>query len=241
MISSEIFLSAAGASFATITLGLAASRLSIARRSPTTLTLELVLKWMRLPARQAALVIGMLATVSGLCFAQIADDASSKGAPSGRDIAQPMVGAVNDDAPLMDDRREQAIEKLRQYVNGIEERRQALAGLSSSPPSAEGTGAAPLPDVETMIARLAKRLESDKGNVEGWRMLGWSYLRTDKFAQAASAYETALSLDPQNEAIKTALAEAREKVQATAVPSGTDIKASPDSPGAPVETSPAIR
>src|SRR5690349_13007110 len=37
-----------------------------------------------------------------------------------------------------------------------------------------------LPDVSTMIDRLAARLEQAPDDVRGWRMLGWSYFNTER-------------------------------------------------------------
>lgn len=53
-----------------------------------------------------------------------------------------------------------------------------------------------LPDVDTMISGLATRLASAPADVKGWRMLGWSYFNTGRFAEAAAAYRKALDLDP---------------------------------------------
>ena len=53
-----------------------------------------------------------------------------------------------------------------------------------------------LPDVNTMIERLAARLETSPEDLDGWRMLGWSYFHTGHFEQAATAYAKAVELDP---------------------------------------------
>jgi cytochrome c-type biogenesis protein CcmH len=45
--------------------------------------------------------------------------------------------------------------------------------------------AKPLPDVNTMIERLAARLETTPEDVKGWRMLGWAYFNTARYEQAA--------------------------------------------------------
>ena len=49
-----------------------------------------------------------------------------------------------------------------------------------------------LPDVNTMIERLAARLETTPEDIEGWRMLGWSYFHTARYEQAATAYARAV-------------------------------------------------
>jgi cytochrome c-type biogenesis protein CcmH len=86
-----------------------------------------------------------------------------------------------------------------------------------------------------MIAKLVARLEKDPSDVNGWKMLGWSYLNTDKPDEAAKAYESALKLQPDNMEIKKALERAKS-AQVAAVnppsdsmsqPTADDIK-SPD-------------
>lgn len=87
-----------------------------------------------------------------------------------------------------------------------------LNGSSAPAPAANMSGAAPaegaLPGVETMITRLAARLKTSPNDVEGWRMLGWSYFHTSRFAEAAKAYEQAVALAPGDSNLKSALAEA---------------------------------
>jgi cytochrome c-type biogenesis protein CcmH len=59
-----------------------------------------------------------------------------------------------------------------------------------------------------MIERLAQRLKTNPADPEGWRMLGWSYVSQERFAEAAEAYAKAIELNPGNGALKTARAEA---------------------------------
>jgi cytochrome c-type biogenesis protein CcmH len=59
-------------------------------------------------------------------------------------------------------------------------------------------GAHPNGDVASMIASLEASLKEAPGNAEGWRMLGWSYLQTERNADAATAYGRAVALDPRN-------------------------------------------
>jgi cytochrome c-type biogenesis protein CcmH len=65
-----------------------------------------------------------------------------------------------------------------------------------------------LPDVETMIARLANRLASEPDDAEGWRMLGWSYAHTEEPARAVDAYAKAISLRPDSAPFRSAYGEA---------------------------------
>jgi cytochrome c-type biogenesis protein CcmH/NrfG len=68
-----------------------------------------------------------------------------------------------------------------------------------------------LPDVSTMIERLAARLETAPDDVKGWRMLGWSYFHTERYQQAASAYARAVQLDPNSAELKSSYEEAKAK------------------------------
>jgi cytochrome c-type biogenesis protein CcmH len=69
----------------------------------------------------------------------------------------------------------------------------------------------PLPDVDTMIERLTARLETTPEDIEGWRMLGWSYFRTARYEQAATAYARAVELDPKSTELKGSYEEAKSK------------------------------
>ena len=68
-----------------------------------------------------------------------------------------------------------------------------------------------LPDVNTMIERLATRLETTPEDIEGWRMLGWSYFHTARYEQAATAYARAVELDPSSAELKLSYKEAKAK------------------------------
>jgi cytochrome c-type biogenesis protein CcmH len=68
-----------------------------------------------------------------------------------------------------------------------------------------------LPDVNTMIERLAARLETTPEDIEGWRMLGWSYFQTARYEQAATAYARAVELDPSSAELKLSYEEAKAK------------------------------
>jgi cytochrome c-type biogenesis protein CcmH len=65
-----------------------------------------------------------------------------------------------------------------------------------------------LGSVDEMIGRLIDRLNRSPNDPEGWRMLGWSYFNTDRFAQAASAYAKAIELSPQNADFRSSRGEA---------------------------------
>lgn len=83
--------------------------------------------------------------------------------------------------------------------------------VASLPAGAPAAGAA-LPDVDTMIERLARRLETTPNDPEGWRMLGWSYFETGKYPEAVKAYAKAVALAPRDAGFQSAYGEAQVKV-----------------------------
>ena len=72
-----------------------------------------------------------------------------------------------------------------------------------------------LPDVTTMIERLAARLETTPGDIKGWQMLGWSYFHTGRYDEAAKAYAKAVELDPNSAEIKLSYGEAKARASET--------------------------
>jgi cytochrome c-type biogenesis protein CcmH len=82
-------------------------------------------------------------------------------------------------------------------------------------PTSTPAGGRLLPDVTTMIERLAARLETAPGDIKGWRMLGWSYFHTGRYRQAATAYARAVELDPNSAELKASYEEAKAKSSET--------------------------
>jgi len=78
-------------------------------------------------------------------------------------------------------------------------------------PGAGPTAGAGLPDVDTMIERLAKRLEASPNDPEGWRMLGWSYFETQRYAESVKAYARAVALAAGDAGFQSAYGEAQVK------------------------------
>jgi tetratricopeptide (TPR) repeat protein len=165
----------------------------------------LIRRWIAASARTSGLALGLLAMIAISCFAIIGQfkeselqnahktsvgttALSGQGATSGSDD-----GSVN----------AEALEALRTYVDTIAPKRK----LSAAPPFVSEP--AQLADVDTMIARLAARLENQPEDIKGWKLLGWSYLNVDRPEEAASAYEKALKLEPSDVEIKKALTQAR--------------------------------
>jgi cytochrome c-type biogenesis protein CcmH len=76
----------------------------------------------------------------------------------------------------------------------------------SPAPTAAMSGAQPT--VDEVIDKLEARLKADPADAEGWRMLGWSYFQTERFAEAATAMKRATALDPDNAEYFSMLGEA---------------------------------
>jgi len=73
----------------------------------------------------------------------------------------------------------------------------------------------PLPEVNTMIERLAARLETTPNDIKGWQMLGWSYFNTARYEQAAAAYAKAVALDPNSAELRLSYEQAKAKATGT--------------------------
>lgn len=77
--------------------------------------------------------------------------------------------------------------------------------------SGRKTGGELLPDVETMIGRLAARLETTPGDISGWRMLGWAQFQLGRYEQAMAALEKAQALAPNSADLQAAIATVKAK------------------------------
>lgn len=62
--------------------------------------------------------------------------------------------------------------------------------------------------VESMVRQLAQRLEENPDDVEGWAMLGRSYMALQRYPESAQAWKRADELEPGNASILTNYAEA---------------------------------
>ena len=200
----DIFLSAVGASFASIALILVATRFLFRRRPGR--ALALTVRWLRLPIHRVASLVVALSIVAALCFAKIPDDCGAITPNASENAAVEIIKRSRQRCTELHRYTPtglRAISRVREW-NSNED-----TGVFRIPTFHHPLRTQNLPDVDTMIRRLAKRLETNSGNVDGWRMLGWSYLHTGKFSEAEQAYTTALSLDPKNAETEKALEQAR--------------------------------
>jgi cytochrome c-type biogenesis protein CcmH len=67
------------------------------------------------------------------------------------------------------------------------------------------------PTIDAMITGLVDRLKKSPNDPEGWRILGWCYFKTERFAEAASAYAKAVELRPGVASMRTSWGEALVK------------------------------
>ena len=75
------------------------------------------------------------------------------------------------------------------------------AALSGTPPvSTANTGNAGMTQqgIEANVAALAKRLEQNPNDADGWSMLGRSYLNLEKYREASDAYARAAAIKSQD-------------------------------------------
>jgi cytochrome c-type biogenesis protein CcmH len=71
-----------------------------------------------------------------------------------------------------------------------------------------------LPDVNTMVERLAARLQTAPGDAKGWRTLAWSYFHMGRYQEAVGAFAKAVELDPESAELKRSYEEAKAKASA---------------------------
>lgn len=86
-------------------------------------------------------------------------------------------------------------------------------GAEAAPSVAAAGG---MPDIDTMIDRLAARLSTSPQDIEGWQMLGRSYFHTARYEKAAAAFARAIELDPSSAELKRSLDEAKAKASESA-------------------------
>ena len=84
-----------------------------------------------------------------------------------------------------------------------------LAGPAAVPPPPSGSQVQPgAGEIASMIGQLEAKMAASPGDPEGWRMLGWSYFQTQRFAEAATAYGKAVKLAPTGPGFASAYGEA---------------------------------
>lgn len=72
---------------------------------------------------------------------------------------------------------------------------QALSPQAQAAPPSEDSH----PDLEALASSLAKKLQTDPANAQGWVMLGRTYRALERFADANQAYQKALALNADDD------------------------------------------
>jgi cytochrome c-type biogenesis protein CcmH len=96
---------------------------------------------------------------------------------------------------------------------------------TASAPAATQTQMPP-GDVNSAIAQLEAKLKDNPNDAQGWQMLGWALMQTQKFAEAAQAYARATQIEPKKADYWSSLGEARVLAGSGDVPA--DAKAAFD-------------
>ncbi len=94
--------------------------------------------------------------------------------------------------------------------------RPELGSMATAPGAvADATGPVAAPDeaqaageVAKLVGALEAKMKANPGDPEGWRMLGWSYFQTQRFADSATAYGKAVALKPDGIGYQSAYGEA---------------------------------
>ena len=71
----------------------------------------------------------------------------------------------------------------------------ASGAAETTGPATQQAGTMSQQQIEQNVAKLSKRLEANPNDAQGWLMLGRSYMVLDRFADAASAFERATSVN----------------------------------------------
>ena len=77
------------------------------------------------------------------------------------------------------------------------------AGAPAGPADSQAAG-----EIATLVAGLEKKVQANPSDPEGWRLLGWSYFQTQRFADSAAAYGKAVALKPDGPGFQSAYGEA---------------------------------
>lgn len=72
----------------------------------------------------------------------------------------------------------------------------------------EASGNQMLAEINGMVERLAAKLKTQPNDAKGWRMLGWSYVQLGRVKEGIDALARAVTLDPDNAALRSQYGEA---------------------------------
>jgi len=88
-----------------------------------------------------------------------------------------------------------------------QDRQTAIGSSVSAQTDASSQSGAQAPALAELLPKLEERLAASPEDIEGWRLLGRSYLSVNEFAKAKNAFEKAVALDNNDVATLAQLAE----------------------------------
>lgn len=177
-------------------------------------SLFLLQSWLRYPAKRVTAGMAAALFIASILMTGLDDSAELyRGISDIATMPGQQVGFAPKEPTSIDSSSAvsgRALASLRDYADRIRGKQQSIASLESN---VSAKSASPdLPDVDTMIERLAKRVAADPSNVDDLAMLGWSYVNTGKYAEGVEAYKQAVARDPQNSKLQGILSEAEKKL-----------------------------
>ncbi len=216
----QLYASVATATAATLMAAtLLLLRLNFQGRRPA---VALMRRWVATGPRASGVVLALIAAIAVFSFARIpAYELSLSDGVLAPNVSAPSMESTANDSDDSSPGDQSDLQALRAYADKIGPNGHSTAAAS---PASE---TASLPDVDVMIAKLVARLEKEPNDVKGWKMLGWSYLNTERPEEAEHAYETALKLAPDDNEIKKGLEVAKAARTATTGTPPSDPATSP--------------
>jgi tetratricopeptide (TPR) repeat protein len=161
--------------------------------------LGLVERWTTATTASSSAAVSLLAAIAVFCVGKIGEFEARGLGRGGQLNAHAEAPTVSHEGLT----EQAALQSLRGYVGQI-------ASVGSAPgAAAQRSEAVQLSDVDTMVAKLVARLESQPDDVKGWKMLGWSLMNLDRPEEALRAYEKALVLAPGDAEIRKAIDQGR--------------------------------
>ena len=166
-----------------------------------------------LKGRRLAVLTSVISVIALSAFSYAAGFVNNPFHSNGSDNMSATSSLIGARSPDKEAGSDDPVWQLEDYVKKLGPRPNILASLRKiRRDTAMLTPAPSLPAVDTMISRLANRLKNSPNDIEGWRMLGWSYFNTKNYGKAVASYERALKLAPGSLKLQSALTEARGRL-----------------------------
>jgi len=89
---------------------------------------------------------------------------------------------------------------------------------TASGQSGQGQGSEKLPSIEEMLPRLESHLQNNPDDAQGWKLLGTTYMRLQRFDDAQTALSNAYAASPDDVVVMLQLADVRAVLAKGAIP-----------------------